>query len=144
MQWGLAFTTQLLATMWSTCWDEQTHKVFLHQNLYARTFKVVGYMSMIKDTQMDRFIWRVCKKNPLVSACILDTFGQACIELGSTYNNPIYVKLTEIVSAFSRTLKIWAMISVSRDVSAVKVVKIINDKTLHIFLYRSQVVARKS
>ena len=33
--------------------------------------------------------------------------------LGSTYNNPIYVKLTEIISAFSRTLKIWAMTSVS-------------------------------
>ena len=27
-------------------------------------------------------------------------------ELGSTVNNPIYVKLTEIISAFSRTLKI--------------------------------------
>ena len=37
-------------------------------------------------------------------------------ELGSTYNNPIYVKLTEIISAFSRTLKIWATISVSRDI----------------------------
>ena len=65
-----------------------------------------------------------------VSDCFLDTFGQSCLKLRSTYNNPIYVKLTEVISAFSRTLKIWATISVSREISTVKVVKIISNQTL--------------
>ena len=68
-----------------------------------------------------------------VSDCFLDTFGQSCLELRSTYNNPIYVKLTEVISAFSRTLKIWATISVSREISTVKVVKIISNQTLYIY-----------
>ena len=50
----------------SLLWEPRKHKVFLHKTLYARTLNVLGQWPRIKDTSVDRFTERVCKKkNPV-------------------------------------------------------------------------------